>query len=106
MTDLQDRLWIAPNVQWGEPCVGGTRVPAVQMARCWWYGTWTETDLLDDYRITRNSLVLCCWWAALHCRERWLTGSGWKEWARQWETTLWEGRWSGVVLPPQKGARA
>lgn len=81
---------VRPHVQSGQPCLDGTRLPALQMADN--YRTDGEV-VLDWYEgLTRDGLLVCCWYAALYGPKRFRV---WRSWARgiiDWET---------VALPPR-----
>ena len=98
----QAYIRVDPSIQGGEPCIGGTRLPALQMARVWWhsgYTTWEQVQ--HEYpTLTREGLIVACWFV--------VQGSvGWKrvwgQWERRVEGALAEGRYDDVPLPPQKG---
>lgn len=56
-------LIIDPGIQFGRPCVPGTRVPAAALAGLVAAGENVD-QTADDYDVTRQDVLLACWWAA------------------------------------------
>jgi uncharacterized protein (DUF433 family) len=84
---------IRPHLQSGQPCLSGTRLPALQMA----------SNYLDDglvvlewYDLDVEGLALCCYYAAQHGPRRFRV---WREWARRYPLT---DRWTLAMLPDRE----
>lgn len=56
-------LTIDPKRQFGRVCIEGTRVPAEVVAQCVAAGDSVD-ETADDYGITRDQVLLACWWYA------------------------------------------
>lgn len=54
-------LTIHPGYQFGEVCVGLTRVPAHAVASCVFAGDNLD-DIADGYDLTRLQVLTACWW--------------------------------------------
>lgn len=104
-----DRLtiWASPVRKFGEPCISGTRLPAIMIAeRYWELGEHLEDEILSAYEITRADVILCCWWLAENGNRR--QRQRWREWNREvWRNTRehhgwWSDDFADVPLPPTK----
>lgn len=60
---LPDRpvLTIDPALQFGRVCVENTRIPAESIAECVAAGDSVD-EVAADYAITREHVLLACWW--------------------------------------------
>lgn len=98
----QDYVWISPGRKGGQPCIGGTRLPAEQFAQIWWSSGYTLEEMLAAWpTLTREGLIVACWF----CVDRWprTWRKRWGEWARSVEAALWHGDYEQAALPPQEG---
>lgn len=99
MTDPAIR--VSPGVMAGLPCIAGTRIPAKQIAGCWWRGAYPTVDSLGDtYDLTRAQVLVACWYMALSGGPRWR--NRWGAWAASAGSEMWRGRSDLVPPPPQR----
>lgn len=95
-------IWVCAGRQFGHACIGGTRVPALQMAELWWNdGAASASALCDAYDITIGQLLEACWFAARYGGRRWR--ARWQAWADSPAfEQLWHADYAADLLPPQK----
>jgi uncharacterized protein (DUF433 family) len=94
-------IHISPGMRGGEPVIGGTRLPAEQIAWMWWGGLSTQTDIQRSYpSVTRAHLIVACWYVTRFKPRTWR--KRWGEWAHEWFGAMWHGAWEEVPLPPQE----
>lgn len=60
---MRPHLTIDPAVQFGRPCIPETRVTAEAVAGCVAAGDSVD-DVAHDYGVSRESVILACWWYA------------------------------------------
>lgn len=102
---------VQPNLRFGEPCIGGTRLPAEMIAdRYWDLGEHLESELLKPYGITRADVIVCCWYVATYGTRK--QKRRWKDWKETvWANTgiaqdsggargWWSEHYADVPLPP------
>ncbi len=93
-------VWVSPGRCSGRPCIGGHRLSVDLIADLWWGGS-SAVAIQRDYAITREQIVVACWYVARYGTRMWR-----RRWGR-WETDvfqrLWNGRYKGAPLPPRSG---
>lgn len=62
-------LTIDPRRQFGRVCIEGTRVPAESVAACVAGGDSVD-ETADNYNVTRDQVLLACWWYAWNVEGR------------------------------------
>ena len=92
-----------PAVQFGQPCLNGTRIPARNLAEMVAAGDSVE-DTAWAYNTTRAEVLVCCWYIARHDEGdghglRTKLRRAWRPWAEQWHQQLARGEWDDVPDP-------
>lgn len=93
-------VWLSPGRYSGEPCIGGHSISTRQIADSVWYGH--ADDLERGYDLTREDIIVACWFEARHGRSRKIRRA-WREWLDTHDGTLWHLRpheWAAMPLPP------
>jgi uncharacterized protein (DUF433 family) len=76
--DSRPHITVDPAVCDGEPCIGGTRIPAETIAQMVWAG-YTLDDLQREYpTLTYGQIVIACWYSARHGKPAWQRY--WRNW--------------------------
>lgn len=113
MSDDGPILTIDPRRQFGRVCIGGTRVPADVVAQCVAAGDSVDATA-DNYGVTRDQVLLACWWYAEEVSARsklgksikdaWIGDHGDDSWANR---ALWVlgGHGSGPLEDPPEVKR-
>lgn len=100
MSDHQ--ITIDPAMKFGQPCVDGQRMTAIQVAEMWWSGNWALEDMAQDWPgMNRGAVLIACWHQARYGSRTWR--ARWKDWLKVANSELWWGRYSTCPMPPQKG---
>lgn len=103
-SDPNDYVWIAPCRKGGQPCVGGTRLPALLVAEYVWDDTSVE-HVAREYSITRVQALVACWYVATYGSRSWR--KRWGAWAKRAHPFLWDrAQHADCPPPPQKSADA
>lgn len=74
-----------PAYQFGAPCVGFSRIGADTIGGMVAAGE-TIDAICSDYGLTREDVLIACWWYANHCagvRRKWerRVADAWQEWS-------------------------
>lgn len=102
---------INPGLQFGTPCLDGTRLPAEQMAMTYLYHGEGEVYRGWPDTMDREALLVCCWYVATYGGTRYSRGRvGWRKRWKDWAETdavfhaLWasDPDWEAVPLPPRE----
>jgi uncharacterized protein (DUF433 family) len=98
---VDEHVWIAPGRYSGEPCIGGHRMPTRQVADGILAG-FGEREYTNGYDLTRNEVLVACWFEARHGRSRRLR-KAWRKWLAKYDGELWSSepaKWDAVPMPP------
>lgn len=95
-------IHVTPGIQFGQPCIEGTRVPSETIAA--WYFANGLDDTRRSYEVTRGQILVACWFEAIiaktyQWRKKW---RAWAESAEVWDA-LWRAEYSRCPLPPREG---
>lgn len=98
------RIETSPQVQFGQPCLEGTRIPADLIAEVYMQlgleEALTQWAFPEDTReYWRGAVLVCCWWAGIHLRRR-KVGQWFREWAEENWSAMNRLDWSDVPWPP------
>lgn len=85
-----------PGVQFGEPCIGGTRVPAAVLANDVAAGDSVEV-VADGYDVSRADVLWACVWTTTGYPGAALRGGGGPRHSRAWR------RWAEDAFGPLAG---
>lgn len=92
---------IKPSVQFGEECLGDTRVPVSAIVDFWWGSDMTEERICKGWSVTPKAIRIACWyWASYRGGTK--IGRAWREWALQWHHAMWSLEYDRVPLPPRQ----
>ena len=92
------RIVFDPGIQMpGPPTIEGHRLGAEFIADIVFAHGFKDAQ--DDYELTREELLLACWWAGLWGPRKWKTR--WGEWAKAVNAHLWYGC-INIPDPPTK----
>lgn len=65
MSDQRARVSADPAVQFGRPCIDGTRIPAENIAELVAAGETVE-GVCEDFNLTRAQVLVACWYYTRH----------------------------------------
>lgn len=91
-------VWVDPGRMGGQPCINGTRLTVELVAGYYWHHG--LDSLLDAYPLTREQVLVGCWYASRYGRKRWRHRYG--DWARNNDMSLWRHDYDDVVDPPRR----
>lgn len=97
-------VWLDPGRQFGQACVGGTRLQTECVVNRWWYTDETMAEICADYQITPGQVLTAIWYEATYGRRTWGKRQG--EWKRHVDDGrwLWHGQYGECTEPP-RGAK-
>lgn len=87
---------IDPTIQYGRPCIGGTRITTENIAGRVWGGDSVD-DVALDFGMTREQVLVACWY-----EDYLMWGSDWFDWAEAALPLMNAGRWDEVPDPPAR----
>lgn len=91
---------VDPRVYSGQPTIRGLRIPTRMIAEIVYERDERPEWILENYDITRDDVLVACWFEATHGRSRKLR-KVWRDWATENFPILWRsGSWDGVPYPP------
>lgn len=88
---------VDPAQNFGNPAVARTRIPTAAIVGVYVAGDTVEA-LLDDHALTREDLLVACWYEARYGART----EEWAAWLEQWQGALWRREFEAVPLPPQE----
>jgi uncharacterized protein (DUF433 family) len=98
-------IWVSPERLGGEPCLGGHRIAAEQIAESYWLG-WSPEKIAEEHPgVTLAGVLVCCWFVRVyggpHWKRRW---PHWPERAgiKMAELAMSLGSFGRELLPPQR----
>lgn len=99
-----DYIIIDPGVQFGRPTIGPLRVPVEPVVELWRAGESVESICEDWPGLTRNGVVVACWYMARYEARR-RPGKLWQVWLSEHDAAIWRGDYDAMPLLPQKGEK-
>ncbi len=91
-------LYLRPDVCFGKPTIGPSRLYVQIVAEAWWYGA-TEQEIYTSWPSCsgKPGLLLACWWMARYGSRTWR--QRWGKWLEAEAGNFWA--CAPVALPPQ-----
>lgn len=87
---------IDPTIQYGQPCIGGTRITTETLAGRVWAGD-TVDDTAFDFGLSREAVLVACWWES-----RYAPYDGWFDWGLGARPLMNRGDWGLIADPPAR----
>ncbi len=102
--EKQSFVSIDPGRRFGQPCIGGTRLAVMDIAKPWWSheGPWSTWEGMQQQwpTLTRTGLLVAAWYLGTYGSREWRRR--WGTWAKEHHAALWGERYSDMPLPPHK----
>lgn len=92
-------IWIDPGRYSGQPCIGGHRLPAEQMAGYVWEGETVEA-VARQWDITVPQVLVACWFMGIYGSRTWK--KRWGAWAGKAYGFLWDRDTQDQCPPPPR----
>lgn len=91
-------IHIDPGIRGGRPAIAGVSCEAYAERV---HAGESLDEVADDYGVTREQVLLACWWIATMERQpRW--AKAWENWGGQAHLSLWRGMYDGIEGPPDR----
>lgn len=96
---MGEHVDVDPARQFGQPCVGGTRIPTRAVADFVYAGIPVE-EACEMWGLDRRAVLTALWYEARHGTRR--TKKAWGEWGKEAGLMLWHSEGELPEAPPSR----
>lgn len=102
MTEERHCITINPDLCSGQPTVDHQGITAELVARVWWAGSMSLSEIEENWPgLNRGAVLVACWYQARYGGRTWR--KRWQDWLKVANGELWHGNYASCPMPNQRG---